>query len=74
MYALTDVAGEHFWTGADFVPLDAEPEDLEYVLRFPKRKEAVAEAKRLRKGEDIYLRVILFPMRLLRQFGGSHTN
>jgi hypothetical protein len=55
MCALTDCAGENFWTGKGFVSADEWQEYADGIPFFASQALAEAEARRLRDEHEIYL-------------------
>jgi hypothetical protein len=59
-FALADVGGVHYWTGADFLPVSAWVPGTD-IPCFPTRAEAEAEARRLQQSDGLFLVVVPFP-------------
>jgi hypothetical protein len=66
-YAITDVAGEHFWTGSGFLPVEEWDLDRQAILCFASEDGARLEVLRQRK-RGMYLKVV---RQLIRQEQGA---
>jgi hypothetical protein len=58
-YVLTDIAGEHYWTGNDFIPVRYFDPRVDLILRFATEQEAYdAAAECLRQRRYLQVKVL----------------
>jgi hypothetical protein len=63
-YVLTDVAGEHYWTGSGFLPVAwADGDDLDALPAFPSQRAAEAAVRRHRARTGACLKAARRPPR-----------
>jgi hypothetical protein len=58
-YCLADIAAEHFWAGAGFIPVERYLDSCDLIVHFATRADAEAAARWMRKADDCHLRVMV---------------